>query len=76
MSKVNVYRTVSGDTWDLIAYKLFGHEKYYKELIRNNLKLLDISIFQSNVPIIVPEITIETSTSSINSSKTPPWKVG
>ena len=31
MSKVNVYRTVSGDTWDLIAYKLFGHEKYYKE---------------------------------------------
>ena len=24
----------------------------------------------------LPEITIETSTTSINSSKTPPWKVG
>lgn len=76
MSKVNVYRTVNGDTWDLIAYKLFGQEKYYKELIRENLRLIDVSIFDSNVPIIVPTVVVNTDISAINSSKIPPWKVG
>ena len=33
---VKVYRTVSGDTWDLIAFKVYGDEIYYHELIRAN----------------------------------------
>lgn len=42
--KTKVYRTVSGDTWDLIAYKVYGNEKYFHRLIRNNLNLIDVSI--------------------------------
>lgn len=34
MANVRVYRTQSGDTWDLIAYKVYGSEGYYHDLIK------------------------------------------
>ena len=42
MAKVKVYRTVSGDTWDLIAFKIYGSEGYFHDLIRSNLRLMPI----------------------------------
>ena len=72
MRKVKVYKTVSGDTWDLISYKLYGSEKYFHQLMRANLNLLYIGVFDSNIPIIVPEIEINNN--SIDKSKLPPWK--
>lgn len=72
MKKVKVYRTISGDTWDLISYKIFGSEQYFHQLMRANLNLLSIAVFDSNVPIIVPEI--DTSTNTVDTSKLPPWK--
>ena len=73
MAKVNVYRTVSGDTWDLIAYKVYGNEKYFHRLIRANLNLIDISVFSSNIPIIIPDIT-DSQEKEIVDKKMPPWK--
>ena len=32
----STYTTIQGDTWDLIAYKLYGEEKYMKNLIEAN----------------------------------------
>ncbi len=72
MEKVKVYRTVSGDTWDLIAYKVYGNENMFHKLIRANLFLIDISVFSPNIPIIIPEI----ETNETNYSKLPPWKRG
>nr|DAT49760.1 MAG TPA: baseplate wedge protein [Caudoviricetes sp.] len=72
MKKVKVYRTISGDTWDLISYKLFGSEQYFHQLMRANLNLLSIAVFDSNVPIIVPEIDV--SNNNVDKSKLPPWK--
>lgn len=37
----STYTTIQGDTWDLIAYKLYGEEKYMKNLIEANWPLLD-----------------------------------
>lgn len=71
MKKVKVYKTVSGDTWDLISYKLFGSEQYFHQLMRANLNLLSIAVFDSNVPIIVPEIDVS---NNVDKSKLPPWK--
>ena len=70
MKKVKVYKTVSGDTWDLISYKLYGSEQYFHQLMRANL--LSVAVFDSNIPIIVPEIT--PITSAVETSKLPPWK--
>lgn len=72
MRKVKVYKTVSGDTWDLISYKLYGSEQYFHQLMRANLNLLSIAVFDSNVPIIVPEIDV--SNNNVDKSKLPPWK--
>lgn len=72
MKKVKVYKTVSGDTWDLISYKLYGSEQYFHQLMRANLNLLSIAVFDSNIPIIVPEL--DTSLNVVDISKLPPWK--
>ena len=73
MAKVKVYRTVSGDTWDLIAFKVYGSEGYFHDLIRSNLRLIDIAIFDADIPIIIPEITDEEND---NDERLPPWKRG
>lgn len=73
MAKVKVYRTVSGDTWDLIAFKIYGSEGYFHDLIRSNLRLIDIAIFDADIPIIIPEITDEEND---NDERLPPWKRG
>ena len=72
MKKVKVYKTVSGDTWDLISYKLYGSEQYFHQLMRANLNLLSIAVFDSNIPVIVPEL--DTNTNAVDISKLPPWK--
>ena len=70
---VKVYRTVSGDTWDLISFKVYGDEIYYHELIRANPNLIDIAIFNSDIPVIIPDLLIE---DNIDYDKLPPWKRG
>ena len=54
MSKT--YTTIQGDTWDLIAYKLYGSEKYMKNLIQANWPLLEVLVFSSGTVINVPDI--------------------
>lgn len=54
MSKT--YTTIQGDTWDLIAYKLYGSEKYMKNLIEANWPLLEVLVFSSGTVINAPDI--------------------
>lgn len=55
----STYTTIQGDTWDLIAYKLYGEEKYMKDLIEANWPLLDVLIFPSGTVLIVPDLPEE-----------------
>ena len=32
------YTTISGDTWDIVAYKVFGDEGYTDKIIKANLQ--------------------------------------
>lgn len=65
---MKTYKTVQGDTWDLIAFKMYGNEVKMKELINANLPHINTSIFKANISINVPEITVGT-----NNSDLPPW---
>jgi phage tail protein X len=56
----STYETKQGDTWDLMAYDLYGDEKYMRYLMEANLPLLDIMIFSSGVKILVPDLPEET----------------
>ncbi len=56
----STYETKQGDTWDLMAYDLYGDEKYMRYLMEANLPLLDIMVFSSGVKIYVPDLPEET----------------
>lgn len=53
------YTTIQGDTWDLISFKLFGSEKYMKNLIEANWPLLETLVFSSGTVITVPDLSEE-----------------
>lgn len=57
---MGTYTTIQGDVWDLIAYKLYGDEKYMKNLIEANWQYIDIVVFSSGTVLNVPDIPDET----------------
>lgn len=62
------YKTISGDTWDLIAYKILGSEVYMEGLLNANQEYKDFIVFPANINLTVPEITVPTV------STLPPWR--
>lgn len=55
----DIYVTTQGDCWDLLAYELYGDEKYMQLLIEANWPLLDVLVFPSGVEIYVPDMPDE-----------------
>lgn len=53
------YTTISGDSWDAIAYRLYGAEKYMKILIEANWPYTDVLSFPSGIVLNVPDIPEE-----------------
>ena len=66
----NTYTTVSGDTWDIVAYKAYDNEMYMDTLIKANVEYKDTYIFPAGVVLTLPEIELTVSESL------PPWKQG
>lgn len=64
------YVTVQGDTWDLIAFRVYGSEKYMTTLIEANPEYRETVFFSAGVKLVVPEVTTPVS------SSLPPWKRG
>lgn len=64
----STYTTIQGDTWDMIAYKVYGNEACMAKLIEANDDLAHIAVFSSGVKIVCP--VIEPRASSI----LPPWR--
>lgn len=64
----NTYRTKSGDTWDLIAYKQLGACNYVNILINNNRKYIDTAIFSAGIILNLPAIDKSTA------ENLPPWR--
>ncbi len=62
------YRTIQGDTWDGIAYKLYGDETAMSALLAANTTHIETVIFGAGIMLTVPEIVQEAS------SELPPWK--
>lgn len=54
---MGAYETVQGDTWDMIAKKVYGKEKYADFLMENNWHVLDYMVFPSGISLAVPELT-------------------
>ena len=53
---MSTYITTQGDTFDGIAYKVYGSEKYMGLLAQANIKLISTLVFSSGVELTVPDI--------------------
>jgi phage tail protein X len=67
MGNSTTYRTVYGDTWDLISYKVFGTEAYRSNFVDANPGYSSAYVFESGVILQIPVIT---QVSTMNPS---PW---
>lgn len=50
------YTTISGDTWDMIAFKAYGNEMYTDDLMNANTDYLETSVFTGGVKLTIPVI--------------------
>lgn len=66
-----MYVTKSGDTWDVIAKRLYGNEVFMVELMRANPEHMNVVIFPSSIRLVTPEIKAVKTTDCL-----PPWKRG
>lgn len=53
------YTTVLGDTWDIIAKKVYGDEYKADKLMDANRELLNCFIFSAGIVVNCPEIGSE-----------------
>lgn len=65
------YTTVQGETWDEIAYKVYGSEEYAAFLMANNYPFLDILVFSAGTVLNTPGIPWYEE-----SDELPPWRMG
>lgn len=55
------YTTRQGDTWDKIAYQVYGSEQYAGWLMQNNFSRLDIFVFNAGVLLNTPPLPEKSS---------------
>ena len=67
---VKTYTTKLGDTWDIISFLAYGSEMFTAQLVAANWLHRNVSMFNSNVVITLPEISIEQRDNTI----LPPWR--
>jgi phage tail protein X len=67
---MTTYSTIQGDTWDWIAYKLYGRESLMLQLMQANPNYIDVVIFSAGAVLSIPAVAPAVSTSL------PPWKRG
>lgn len=70
---MKTYTTVSLDTWDVIAKKLYGTEVLMDRLIRANLEHRKTVFFSAGVVLKVPDV--DTGSTELVENL-PPWKRG
>lgn len=51
----NTYTTVSGQTWDQIAFEVYGDEHYCDRLMDVNRDKLDYFVFPSGIVLNLPD---------------------
>ena len=64
------YTTIQGETWDQIAYKVYGGEEYAAFLMANNYPFLDILVFSAGTVLNTPGLPEE------EDGELPQWRLG
>ncbi len=65
------YTTIQGDTWDGIAFHLWGREHLMTALMDANPDHADALIFPAGVTLTVPDVDLSATIQPV--SELPPW---
>ena len=65
---MKIYRTIQGDSFDSIAFKLWQDEHQCHLLMNANTAYMDWLIFPAGIELVVPDYTPEPKVASL-----PPW---
>lgn len=60
-----------GETWDMVARRVYGNERFMNVLIAANINLRHIVLFPCGMEIVTPKIDTRSTACDIN---LPPWK--
>lgn len=71
-SKAKKYITVAGDTFDTVAYRFYGQERYCDKLMDANRDLLDYLIFPAGLEMTIP--SMDSFTNDDVASDFPDWR--
>lgn len=52
---MKTYTTISGDTWDMIAYRVYRNELWADRLMLANTQHLEYMVFPAGIVLNVPE---------------------
>ena len=64
----DTYITIQGDAWDAIAYRLWGEERFFMDLVAANPEHLDMVIFPAGVELRIPP-----APERVIRQELPPW---
>lgn len=67
---MKTYRTIQGDTWDVISLKNYNSQMFTHELVAANFDQRNVAIFSAGVVLNVPDIDQQ----DIDNTNLPPWR--
>lgn len=69
---MQTYTTVQGDTWDIIAMKVYGDELRMTDLLqaRENIALIDYQVFPAGIVVYTPTVYYDLDVESL-----PEWRI-
>lgn len=65
------YITTQGDTWDGIAFRLWGREHLMDALLQANPDHADTLVFPAGVTLTVPDMDLDATIQPV--TELPPW---
>lgn len=66
---MNIYKTVQGDTFDIIAKKCYKNELYIHLIMQANPEHIQTIVFNSGIELKIPDID-----TSVKVSQQTPWR--
>lgn len=63
----NAYRTIQGDYFDDIAYRLYGSERFGISIMTANPAYADVVKFSAGIVLTIPQVASSANASSV------PW---
>jgi phage tail protein X len=53
---MKIYRTISGDQWDLISFKVYNSEYYVDKLVEANISHIRTIYFDAGISLTIPDV--------------------